>query len=361
MKQWINEVIKLQLEYSSKNTPEMERRGQLIRNKIPQEIITHGVKLRSVLGSVGEDATAEGSDATGRKTFVPWVRWYSVGHSPSAQQGWYIVYLFHPNGEGVSLCLSHGSTEMQNGSYVSRSDAEVDSLMTWAAGIVGSEFIGDVNVKRGLSLGGKDLAQAYERTTVFSKFYPRGSVPTDQKLIDDIARFCVPLRKLYEAQDRRLTPGSRNPEASDAEVEIEKIAAPLRTTGQARGLTAGERKLVELRAMYLAKKWLREQGFTFEDVSAREACDFRAKRNGQDFIIEVKGTTGNLSNVLLTRNEVALHRQSYPLNALLVVWGIELIKSEIPNADGGELAVFSPWQLMDDRLTPLCFEYRLET
>jgi len=87
--------------------------------------------------------------------------------------------------------------------------------------------------------------------------------------------------------------------------------------GQARGLTGPERKLVENAAMRQARQWLKAEGFKFiKDVSAVESCDFRAQRNGEEWVIEVKGTMGGPESILLTANEVALHRSSYPRNAL---------------------------------------------
>ena len=104
MQNVIEEVIALQRAYSDQNTPEMERRGVLIRDVLPTELRRGRERLRAALGPYGEDADAEGRDGTGRKTRIPWVRWFSRSRSPSAQEGWYVVYLFHPEGAGVSLC-----------------------------------------------------------------------------------------------------------------------------------------------------------------------------------------------------------------------------------------------------------------
>lgn len=110
--------------------------------------------------------------------------------------------------------------------------------------------------------------------------------------------------------------------------------------------------------MDLARQWLQERKFEFNDVSATHSCDFQARRNGEHWVIEVKGTTGGPGSVLLTRNEVALHRSSHPRNALLVVHGIQL-SDDSAKADGGELLAFEPWLLDEERLSPICYEYRL--
>ncbi|MCK1305710.1 MULTISPECIES: DUF3578 domain-containing protein [unclassified Bradyrhizobium] len=359
MKKIIEEVLKLQKVYSDQNTREMERRGILIRDVLPAEIRGRSGRLRSALGEYGIDGDAEGRDGTGRKTLVPWVRWYSPSRSPSAQQGWYIVYLFHSDGEGVSLCLSHGSTVLQNGSYVSRDDAEVAELMSWAEASVGSEFENDRTVRRGIELGTHDLARAYEKTTVFSKFYPTSNIPSDAELEEDLVRFCEPLRKLYRAKELGLSPGEPHVDVSAIDREIEKFTAPLRAIGggQGRGLSAPLRKLVELHAMSKAKEWLKAQRFLFQDVSATDSCDFKAQRDGEQWVIEVKGTTGGPGAVLLTRNEVLLHQQAHPKNGLLIVHGIDLDPST-PKVSGGEIVAMVPWQLEVERLNPICYEYR---
>lgn len=360
MQETIEQIITLQRAWSDKTTPEMARRGVLIRDVLPEEIRRIGHRLRAALGQYGDDADAEGRDGTGRKTHVPWVRWHSEARSPSAQVGWYIVYLFHPDGAGVSLCLSHGSTTFRNGSFVSRGEEEVAELMAWAASVVGTEFDGDTAVRRGIILGQQELARAYEKTTVFSKFYQAGAIPLDAELEQDLVRFCEPLRKLYRAQELGLAPGDPHVDVTALEAEVQRIASPLRVPnkGQGRGLPAPLRKLVEMHAMDVARRWLKREGFTFEDVSATQSCDFRARKHGEEWIIEVKGTTGGPGSILLTRNEVALHRQAHPKNALLVVHGIDLDVDAV-KVSGGELLSITPWRVEDERLNAICFEYRL--
>jgi len=339
----------------------MDRRGILVRRTLPAEIEVRGARLREALGEFGGDAKAEGKDNQGQMSRIPWVRWFSASRSPSATSGWYVVYLFHPDGSGVSLCLSHGSTQIVGTGFVNRSDAEVAELMSWAASVLGSEFETDPGVRLGIELGSFDLARGYERTTVASKFYPTGRIPSDDILFADLSRFMAPLGKLYQAQESGVAPGSISTEMLGLYDEVEKLASPVKNRPKGQGrLPAALRKLVELHAMTFAEQWLKDEGFEFENVSTTDSCDYRARRRGEDWVIEVKGTTGGLSSVLLTRNEVALHRTSHPYNALLVVHGITLLDAETsPKASGGDMVVFSPWLVEDDRLSALAFEYRL--
>jgi hypothetical protein len=362
MRSTLEEIVALQSEYDATKTAAMERRGLLIRNVLPAELETHAADLNAALGPYGEDAEAEGKDNQGQMSRIPWVRWFSKSRSPSATNGWYVVYLFHADGSGVSLCLSHGSTQIVGTGFVNRTEAEVAELMSWAATVLGTEFEADPDIRLGVVLGKFDLARGYENTTVVSKFYQSGRIPADQVLLGDLLRFMPPLAKLYRAQEQGIAPGAVSVEMLGLYHDLDKLASPLKELpkGQGRGLSGPLRKLVELHAMRLAEDWLKEGGFEYENVAARDSCDFRARLHGEDWVIEVKGTTGGLGSVLLTRNEVALHRASHPRNALLVVHGI-VLSPEGTSASGGELAVFSPWMLDPDRLSPVCFEYRLPT
>ena len=77
-------VLDLQRKWSADNTEPMQEQGALIRSGIPVLLkpLTeqHGVKI-------------EGSDGAGWKARVPWVRLYDPRFSPSAREGWYIVFL----------------------------------------------------------------------------------------------------------------------------------------------------------------------------------------------------------------------------------------------------------------------------
>lgn len=360
MRETIAEIVGLQAEYTASNTAPMRRRGELIRQRLPDEIRNQGSVLRASMGSFGADADVQGKDNMGQMSRIPWVRWFSRERSPSATTGWYVVFLFHPDASGVSLCLSHGSTQMDGKALVNRSAEEVSKLMTWAASIVGGEFADDRRVRRGIELGTFDLAVAYQRTTVFSKFYPVDEIPEDDEILRDLVRFVETLTKLYQAQIDGFEPGLPSAEMLALEEEVERLAAPLRHSGgQGRGLSGAARKLVEYHAMGRAKEWLKANGFSFVDVSASDSCDFRASKGGQEWVVEVKGTTGGPGSILLTRNEITLHRAAYPRNVLLVVHGIVLADNGT-KVGGGELLAMSPWQINDLKLKPICFEYKLD-
>jgi hypothetical protein len=130
--------------------------------------------------------------------------------------------------------------------------------------------------------------------------------------------------------------------------ELEKEAAAERgaSTGQGRGLSAEERKAVEMRAMELATEHYEGRGYRVEDVSGNSPYDLICMKDGGELRVEVKGTTGEGVSVLLTANEVAHARDERTNVALYVVSKIRLDQRvDRVIADGGEVRVFEPWKI----------------
>lgn len=361
MREKFAEVLALQLEHSSANTPAMVRRGQLIRDLIPAEMRSWpAAALNAALPFKGR-LNVQGRDGTGLKTFVPWVRIHSPELSPSAQSGWYAVYLFRQDGGAVALCISHGSTRFDGGDFKPRSATEAAGLMAWGRGLIASEAAA-LGFEAGVDLAsGEKLSRAYERTTAFSKTYDVGALPSDEELQRD-ARIAVSLvGHLYRAVELGRAPETTSPDIVAANVAIAAIARPggIKGTGQGFGLTSEERRLVEEHAMNGALAWLHDNGFeNIRDVHLTHSCDFMARRNGVDHCIEVKGTTAGYGSILLTANEVALHKSSYPHNLLLVMHDIDLMEMRT-KAAGGNLRVLDPWEAESAQLTPLSYSCNL--
>lgn len=151
------------------------------------------------------------------------------------------------------------------------------------------------------------------------------------------------------------------PELEDA-VEAVARAAGARGRGtQGFRQSAEERRAIELRAMAVARDRLERDGWRVEDVSTTRSYDLHCRRGGEVLRVEVKGTAGDGSAVLLTPNEVAVAREHHPETALLVVSDIGLRRDrEQLVAVGGRLSSLSPWHPDEvGRLTPLGFRYEL--
>jgi predicted RNA-binding protein with PUA-like domain len=152
--------------------------------------------------------------------------------------------------------------------------------------------------------------------------------------------------------------------ASDARREealVREVVRP-RKDGQAFMRSAAQRRAVELRAMAVAREYFEKHGWTCDDVSRTRPYDFHLTRSGRALIVEVKGTTGAGSKIILTSGEVEVVRGRGSEAALALVTGIRVSASNdgTPVAAAGELRVVQPWEVDDVRLSPLTFSYPID-
>ena len=163
------------------------------------------------------------------------------------------------------------------------------------------------------------------------------------------------LRHIYEAQHL----GRDLPAAAAVDIMVVRLVSParVRSAGQGYGLTAAERRAVECQAMLLAKGWLESNGYSVKDVSTTASFDFEASKHGHLLKVEVKGTTTESGDALLmTQNEVNLHRSQKGQTALVVVTDIELInRAGKPIAQGGKVHVEVGWDIDDWEITPIAY------
>ena len=131
-----------------------------------------------------------------------------------------------------------------------------------------------------------------------------------------------------------------------------------RSQGQGFGLSSAQRKAIESRAVVVATEILEANEWSVEDVGRHSSYDLHATRGDSILFVEVKGSTGSAQTVLLTKNEVRLHRDSHPRTALIVVSGIELRNDGGSwTGSAGQPVVFHPWMPDEVDLEPLTFRY----
>lgn len=197
------------------------------------------------------------------------------------------------------------------------------------------------------------LPKSFERATAVSKRIDAKAIDgTD--LVAVLREAAVRLRILYDAQSvgRDLSP------ADQAEMEMAELTSP-RQVGkrQGFGLPAAAKRVVELRAMSLAEAWLVAEGFAVKDCSTNQPFDFEAVRDGATIKVEVKGTTSDRADaILMTRNEVDLHRAQKGTTALVVVTKIRLSQADgVYAASGGELDCMLGWDIEQWVAEPTAF------
>lgn len=149
----------------------------------------------------------------------------------------------------------------------------------------------------------------------------------------------------------------------DVQVEEEKDAIERlsRGGGQGRGLSAPQRRAVELRAVAVVTRRFEEEGWDVDDVATeKRGYDLHVERAGEERHVEVKGTIGSGASVLLTPNEVRHCRVNPAHTVLAVVSGIKLARADKSwKGEGGSLRSFDRWRLEEGVLEPQRYEWVL--
>ena len=123
--------------------------------------------------------------------------------------------------------------------------------------------------------------------------------------------------------------------------EVDLLINPQLTKSSRQGYSrsAEDRRAIELHAMRKAKEWLEAERFTkIKDCSGKESFDFLAFRGLKAWKVEVKGTQSlRGDDILMTANEVELHRAEKWSTVIVIVSGIKLACSgDNLVASGGE-------------------------
>ncbi len=356
MQKTLLRICELQPKYSSQNTPEMAERGRLVRTELAGEFQELVRLMDKDFGEFARDIAVEGSDGIGSKTEAPWVRIFSREMSPTPREGFYIVVHFTADGAGLFITVGCGSTIWKDGSLNAVSNEELKSRTGWARSVIKERWGSLEPFRDQISLGAKaPLPRTFEKATAFAKRFAANNL-VEEELETALRQAADRLTEIYRSQKsgRDVTPGDQ------AVDEIQTIARPLRARRSGHGftLTAPERKAIEMRAMDLAQTWLETEGYKVTDTSANQSYDFIAEKAGLRIYVEVKGTTSDIcSSILMTKNEVDLHRQKKGETALILVAQIRLDRTENPpKASHGTLEAFIGWNIDDWSQEPIAFQ-----
>ncbi|MGE2816181.1 MrcB family domain-containing protein [Mycobacterium heidelbergense] len=358
MRDAIQEVLLWQTEYSSKVTDAMKRRGDLVRTQLPNELRDLLPELAPRVGV--DDLRVQGGDGSGSRTEIPWTRVYSQSRSPSATRDWYLVFLFSAGGDRAYLSLNQGTTQWDAGGWRPQPLSDLSARTAWARQVLTDEatFPGPWTTEMRLDNRASELGTLYELGNVVAVEYPIDDVPSDEQIRADLIVGASWLGRIYDLKDEGLYVPGDSPEVSDGVAALDAISRPRKIRDRTR-LNAAENKVIEQRAVELVRAYFEGLHYETKDVGSTESYDVKAIKEGQTIKIEVKGTTSDGSDVVLTSNEVGLHEAEYPNNAFAIVRHILLRRNgEQPMATGGELILEMPWKLDPGRLQPIAYRYR---
>ena len=116
---------------------------------------------------------------------------------------------------------------------------------------------------------------------------------------------------------------------------------------------------VEAHAMNMATE-LYSEDWNVEDVHGKEGYDLLCRRGDEVRHVEVKGTTTDGAEVILTPDGVR-HARENKSAALFVLSNVKIEQAEdgTVTATGGIRYLYDPWYLDDGTLTPLGFRYQV--
>ena len=136
----------------------------------------------------------EGSINTGNIADIPWICLFDNEITNTAQNGFYIVYLFDSTMNGIYLSLNQGFTQYKNefGNEVGK--AKIRQNANFAKKLLKSVQGFNFNDIDLHAL--RDLGKGYEEGNICSKFYPVGEVPEDSVLVDDLRNLIGVYREL---------------------------------------------------------------------------------------------------------------------------------------------------------------------
>lgn len=136
-----------------------------------------------------------------------------------------------------------------------------------------------------------------------------------------------------------------------------KLARPGK--GQGFQLDQEAKVAIEALAMNMATEFY-GKAWDVEDVHGTKSYDLICRQGHEEKHVEVKGTTTDGAEVILTPNEVR-HARENPCTALFIVSNITVERDEdgAVTATGGEHHCYDPWRLDDGTLIPLGFRYQV--
>jgi hypothetical protein len=366
----LRKVLAFQPSWTVDNSDAMEERGRLVRKTLPEAIQIDRARLAGALGLPLDAVGVKGRDATGGKSQIPWVRIFGREQSPTVREGWCLVYLFSATGERVYLSLMQSTTmwirEVRD--YKSRPSQDLEARARWALPLISDAIAHRADLVRDLHLDATTkVGKTYPPGNLVAFEYPRDAIPAASALREDLRFMAGLLGRLYAAEARAtLATDAPAPEVVDAEESAALAAGRRRNhdtrtvpSGQGFRLSVTERKSIESHAVAMATGYFERLGWRVEDVGATESFDLLLRRGDEVCRAEVKGTTSQGRQVVLTRAEVERQREYFPHNALAVVHSIRLDRTHEPAvAFGGEVDCTTEWEVAEADLTPISYVYR---
>ncbi|MDP3009415.1 MAG: DUF3883 domain-containing protein [Methylococcales bacterium] len=146
--------------------------------------------------------------------------------------------------------------------------------------------------------------------------------------------------------------------SQEDEIQEDMLTAQYSSGGQGFQSDVETRLMIESYSTEICKNHYLAEGYTVEDVSANRPYDFMITKDNESRFVEVKGTQTTGDTIILTKNEVELSRTQGDKMLLFMVHSIVMNKKTVKKGSG-IISIIKPWQVKNDRLTPISFTYKI--
>lgn len=146
---------------------------------------------------------------------------------------------------------------------------------------------------------------------------------------------------------------------ADSQLDSEAATAEELFTPRCQGFvsSAARRRAIEQHAVERVTTDLTDDSWDVDDVGMYRPFDLLCTRGGEELRVEVKGTTGEGTEVILTAGEVRHAEEHSSAVALAVVSQIRV--GDDFECHGGTLRWLRPWRPRHDALAPIAYKYLL--
>ena len=316
--------------------------GTFFRNDIPNRLYSKGLIDSAkylVAGSVGQ-----GNWAT-----VPWVCIFNRKITTSATQGVYIVYLLSKDGQTLYLTFNQGCTNIRS-NHTKRETITImrENAANITAKIDTRGFASDENIDLGSGL--TELAELYQKGTIFYTAYRLSSLPSEEVLVSDLKKM-LNIYDEYVAMTETVNwwpskeeydPGISKETWLHLLTETDVLGDNIRRMLAAMYAENGSSSCAEL-----AEKYGRNPSHYI--MTAVHAAERTSKATGCP-IMEGKEDSKFWPVLFVGRTESKTDRYVYKIRdelyAALTEYGIE---KHLPEKISSKLGVFDSWEIVDEK------------
>ena len=210
--------------------------GSFIRKEIPALLYSANIIEKQkflIKGSVGQSQWAD----------VAWLGIFNKQITNTATKGIYIVYLLSKDGNSLYLTFNQGCTDIRN-SHSKRDTIDImrkraDELINR---IDSRGFLSDTNIFLGNGL--TELAELYQKGTIFYKEYKKNNIPSEEELREDLSKMI----EIYDDYVNNLKTNNNSVNKNTAKPGVEKQ------------MTQEKQNIEQI------KKYIAAKGFTYKNA-----------------------------------------------------------------------------------------------